>query len=158
AVPGRDRRVRSAARVALIQRNDAEGVGPFRRRVDRRHGLAPDFDSGLEAGWRERQDGKAAAELLVIDGGVVVLERGHGDSFHATVRRMVAPAASEKLSPAFVSTVPAGPGERRLALATAVASGVVFVVVVPFATIPLAPLWPFIPMYQSALIVNDGIT
>jgi len=62
------------------------------------------------------------------------------------------------VAPAFVSTVPAGPGERRLALATAVASGVVFVVVVPFATIPLAPLWPFIPMYQSALIVNDGIT
>jgi signal transduction histidine kinase len=38
------------------------------------------------------------------------------------------------------------------------ASGVIFLAVVPFAKLPLAPLWPFIPIYQSALVVNDVIT
>ena len=58
----------------------------------------------------------------------------------------------------FISTVLAGGGERRLALAVVVASVGVFLGVAPFATVPLAPLWPFIPIYQSALIVNDAIT
>jgi len=69
-------------------------------------------------------------------------------------------ADEERAKPqhAFISTVPAGRGERRLALSVVLASVVVFLGVAPFAKLPLAPLWPFIPIYQSALIVNDAIT
>jgi signal transduction histidine kinase/ActR/RegA family two-component response regulator len=34
----------------------------------------------------------------------------------------------------------------------------VFVVAAPFAKVPLGQVWPFIPIYQSALVVNDVIT
>lgn len=61
--------------------------------------------------------------------------------------------------PALVlSTLPASPGERRLALGVVLVSAVLFAVAVPFAGIPLAPSWAFIPVYQSALVVNDVIT
>lgn len=59
---------------------------------------------------------------------------------------------------AHVPTLPARPGDRRLALATVIGSAVVFLAVAPFAKTQLAPLWPFIPIYQTALIVNDLIT
>ena len=58
----------------------------------------------------------------------------------------------------FVSTLPAGPGERRLALVTVLASAALFVVAVPLAKVPLSPVLAFIPIYQSALVVNDLIT
>src|SRR2546421_7698176 len=58
----------------------------------------------------------------------------------------------------FVSTLPAGPGERRLALAVVLVSLVIFLSAVPFATLPLGQVWAFIPIYQSALVVNDLIT
>jgi signal transduction histidine kinase len=58
----------------------------------------------------------------------------------------------------FLSTVPAGRGERRLALAVVVVSAVLFVIAAPFAKVRLSPVWPFIPVYQSALVVNDLIT
>src|ERR1700730_6232535 len=58
----------------------------------------------------------------------------------------------------FVSTLPAGPGERRLALVTVLASPPLFVVAVPLAKVPLSPVLAFIPIYQSALVVNDLIT
>ena len=58
----------------------------------------------------------------------------------------------------FVSTLPAGPGERRLALAVVFASLAIFLSVVPFAKLPLGQVWAFIPTYQSALVVNDLIT
>jgi signal transduction histidine kinase/ActR/RegA family two-component response regulator len=58
----------------------------------------------------------------------------------------------------FVWTLPAGPGERRLALAVVVASAAIFLALVPFAKVPLGPLGAFIPMYQSALALNDLIT
>jgi signal transduction histidine kinase/ActR/RegA family two-component response regulator len=59
---------------------------------------------------------------------------------------------------AFVSTLPAGPDERRLALAVVLASVAIFLTAVPFAKTPLGQLWSFIPIYQSALAVNDLIT
>jgi signal transduction histidine kinase len=59
---------------------------------------------------------------------------------------------------AFLSTIPATPGERRLALAVVAISTLVFFALVPFAKLPLAKQWAFIPIYQSALIVNDLIT
>ncbi len=58
----------------------------------------------------------------------------------------------------FLSTLPPGPAERRLAMATVALSAAVFVIAVPFAKVPLAPLWPFIPIYQSSLAINDLIT
>jgi diguanylate cyclase (GGDEF)-like protein len=52
----------------------------------------------------------------------------------------------------------AGPSERRIALAFVLASGVIFLVTAPMAQVQLAPVWAFIPTYQSALVVNDLIT
>jgi two-component system sensor histidine kinase/response regulator len=58
----------------------------------------------------------------------------------------------------FLATLPAGRGERRLALAVVLVSVAIFLTAVPFAKVPLAKSYPFIPIYQSALVVNDLIT
>ena len=58
----------------------------------------------------------------------------------------------------FLSTLPAGRGERRLALAVILASAVIFLAAMPFAKQPLGQVAAFIPLYQSALVVNDLIT
>ncbi len=58
----------------------------------------------------------------------------------------------------FLSTLPAGRGARRLALTVVLASVVVFLVAAPFAKLPLGQVWAFIPIYESALVVNDLIT
>src|SRR4029450_8545533 len=58
----------------------------------------------------------------------------------------------------FLSTLPAGRRERRWALAVVLVSLAVFCAAVPFAQVPLTPVWAFIPSYQSALVVNDLIT
>ena len=60
--------------------------------------------------------------------------------------------------PIFLSTLPAGARERRLALVVIVASVAIFLVAAPFAKVPLTPVAAFIPIYQSALILNDLIT
>jgi signal transduction histidine kinase len=60
--------------------------------------------------------------------------------------------------PIFLSTLPAGRRERRLALAVVAVSVVVFVAAVPFAKVQLTPVWAFIPTYESALVVNDLVT
>lgn len=60
--------------------------------------------------------------------------------------------------PIFLSTMPADARERRLALAMVLASLAVFAAAAPFARERLAPAWAFLPVYQSALIVNDLIT
>ena len=58
----------------------------------------------------------------------------------------------------FLSTVPAEQGERRLALVALLASAAIFVALMPFAKVPLAKSFAFIPIYQSALVVNDIVT
>ncbi|WP_376697957.1 sensor histidine kinase [Burkholderia stagnalis] len=58
----------------------------------------------------------------------------------------------------FMSSLPPGPRERRLALATVIVSAAIFVALVPFAPIPLAREWGFIPVYQTAILVNDMAT
>jgi signal transduction histidine kinase len=58
----------------------------------------------------------------------------------------------------FLSTLPPGHRERRLALAVIVASVAVFLLAAPFAKVMLTPVAAFIPIYQSALILNDLIT
>ncbi len=58
----------------------------------------------------------------------------------------------------FLSTLPAGRRERRLALAVVLASLGVFVAAAPFARVPLTPVAAFIPIYEAALVINDLIT
>lgn len=60
--------------------------------------------------------------------------------------------------PTFLATVPAGHGERKLALSAVAVSAIVFLLLAPFAKVQLPKAWAFIPAYQSALVVNDLIT
>lgn len=60
--------------------------------------------------------------------------------------------------PQFLSTLPPAPGHRRAALAVVLLSVVVFAAAAPFAMLPLPPLPAFLPVYQSALVINDLIT
>lgn len=59
---------------------------------------------------------------------------------------------------AVVSSKPAGRHEVRLALAAALVSVAIFFAVAPFATIQLAQVTAFIPVYESALVISDLIT
>src|SRR5437870_6193609 len=58
----------------------------------------------------------------------------------------------------FLSTLPAGHGERRLTLAVVLVSVAIFLTAAPLARVPLAQVWAFIPIYESALVINDLIT
>ena len=57
-----------------------------------------------------------------------------------------------------LSNRPAGRGESLFAFAIIIVSSVIFLVLAPFAKLPLVPLPAFIPIYQSALVINDVIT
>ncbi len=61
-------------------------------------------------------------------------------------------------SPVFLSTLPPGVGQQRLALAVVLLSAVLFAAALPFARVPLRPEPAFIPAYQAALVVADLIT
>ena len=54
--------------------------------------------------------------------------------------------------------MPARPVDRRMALAVAAASALIFALTVPFAKVQLPTIWAFIPSYQAALATNDLIT
>src|SRR5215467_2337076 len=58
----------------------------------------------------------------------------------------------------FLSTIPAGPGQRRIALAVVVIAAVLFLIGLPFASVQLPEVWAFIPVYESWLIIIDAIT
>jgi diguanylate cyclase (GGDEF)-like protein len=58
----------------------------------------------------------------------------------------------------FLSSLPAGRRQRRFAFGVIAVSTVIFLVLVPFAKVPLWPVPAFIPIYQSALFVNDMVT
>ena len=58
----------------------------------------------------------------------------------------------------FLSTLAAGPRERRFAMGIVLVSGLVFLSMAPFAKTPLAPMPAFLPLYQSALVVTDLLT
>jgi len=58
----------------------------------------------------------------------------------------------------FLSTLPPGRSERRLAMAVALVSAALFLAVVPFAQLPLPAVPAFIPVYQSAIVIGDLIT
>ncbi len=55
----------------------------------------------------------------------------------------------------FLSTLPPGPGARRLALTVFLLTVVMFLAALPFAKTPLGQVWAFIPIYESALVIND---
>jgi signal transduction histidine kinase/ActR/RegA family two-component response regulator len=59
---------------------------------------------------------------------------------------------------AFLSTVAAAPGDRRLAGGVVVLSALVFIAAVPFAQVKLPQINGFIPAYEAALILISGIT
>ncbi len=58
----------------------------------------------------------------------------------------------------FISTLRPDRRERWLALSVVLVSIVVFAALAPFAKTPLAPVWAFVPIYQSALAVCDLLT
>ena len=58
----------------------------------------------------------------------------------------------------FLATWPAGSVERRTAAAVVLVSLAFFVVALPFAKQPWPQVWAFIPVYQSALVINDLVT
>jgi len=57
-----------------------------------------------------------------------------------------------------LSTLPAGRFEQRLALAVVLLSATVFAIAIPYAKTPLVQIPAFIPIYETALIVNEAIT
>jgi PAS domain S-box-containing protein len=58
----------------------------------------------------------------------------------------------------FPSTAPPTEKEQRIALAVVLISALLFLSSVPFARVKLPELWAFIPIYQSALALNDLVT
>src|SRR5437016_14191618 len=58
----------------------------------------------------------------------------------------------------FLSTLPASKADRTVASVVVGISFILFVVIVPFAGIPLTPVPAFVASYQSALAINDIIT
>lgn len=60
--------------------------------------------------------------------------------------------------PEFLSTLPARPSDVRTARTVIAVSVIVFVGLVPFAKTPLQPVWAFIPIYETLLVVNDLVT
>jgi signal transduction histidine kinase len=57
-----------------------------------------------------------------------------------------------------ISTAPARPSDRRVALAVVVVSTFVFLALIPFADVALPKLGAFIPAYESALAITDFVT
>ena len=61
-------------------------------------------------------------------------------------------------APTFLSTLPAGMQELRLAKYVVATAIFVFLVAIPFATVQLGKVWAFIPIYESVLVINDWVT
>jgi Membrane-associated sensor, integral membrane domain len=58
----------------------------------------------------------------------------------------------------FLSTMPAGRAQRRLALAVVSVATVLFLASAPFAKVQLERVDAFIPVYETALVIFDLIT
>ncbi|WP_051710504.1 MASE4 domain-containing protein [Andreprevotia chitinilytica] len=67
-------------------------------------------------------------------------------------------AGSGETSDVFISTLVATVWQRRLAWGVVAVSILVFLVAAPFAKVPLVKVPAFIPIYESALVINDLIT
>jgi PAS domain S-box-containing protein len=60
--------------------------------------------------------------------------------------------------PVFLSTAPATPADRQLAFAVILLSLLFFLSLAPFARVPLARVFGFVPMYESAIAISDLVT
>ncbi|MEI6001787.1 MASE4 domain-containing protein [Paraburkholderia bengalensis] len=58
----------------------------------------------------------------------------------------------------FLSTARPEPHERRSAYITLIVSVALFATLAPFAGKPLPVLWVFVPVYNSAIAINDVVT
>jgi len=58
----------------------------------------------------------------------------------------------------FMSTVSPGRHEKRLAVVLLAVSAVLFAALAPFASVQLPRVWAFIPVYQSAIVIDDLVT
>jgi diguanylate cyclase (GGDEF)-like protein len=58
----------------------------------------------------------------------------------------------------FLSTMPAGHLQRRLALIVVLAAAALFLIGLPFSRVQLPTIWAFIPIYESWLVLLDLIT
>jgi signal transduction histidine kinase len=82
-----------------------------------------------------------------------------GEDERAAQHALPASSAPQVLpGPGFLSTAVAERGERNVALAVVVVSAAIFICLVPFAKVKLAPVPAFIAFYQSALVINDLVT
>ena len=69
---------------------------------------------------------------------------------------MAEPSVTESLP--LLPSMPVDAPARRLALAVTLISLIVFVALLPYTQMQLAPLAAFIPLYESGLVLNDLIT
>lgn len=76
----------------------------------------------------------------------------------ATTGASVNELTTDSDSRVFLSTLPPGRRERRLALAVVLITAVAFICAAPFAKVQLPRVWAFIPVYESAVIVCDLLT
>ena len=76
----------------------------------------------------------------------------------ASISTPIFRAGAVSQSRAYLSTSPISAAQWRLALGVILVSALVFAAAAPFATLPLPPLPAFLPIYQSALVINDLIT
>jgi two-component system sensor histidine kinase/response regulator len=76
----------------------------------------------------------------------------------AVASRADGPFAHPGEAPTFLLNQPAGRSQRVRAGVVLIVSVLLFGALVPFVQTPLAPMAAFIPLYESALLVNDGIT
>ena len=58
----------------------------------------------------------------------------------------------------WLATLPAGRSDYRLSLTLVGLSLIVFLIALPFVRVSLAPVWAFIPVYQSALTISEFVT
>ena len=68
------------------------------------------------------------------------------------------PRPREAVDAAVIRGAPAGRTQRQLAVGALALSALIFLGAIPFATVQLAPLPPFIAVYQAALVVFDLVT
>jgi signal transduction histidine kinase len=76
----------------------------------------------------------------------------------ASISSLALRAEAKSTPRVFLSTSAADDGQRRLALAVVLLSALIFAAAAPFAKTPLPALPAFLPIYQSALVINDFIT
>ena len=75
-----------------------------------------------------------------------------------SITAMVFRTGSPDMADAYLSTSTVGRTQRNLALAVVVLSALIFVAVAPFARTMLPAVPAFLPVYQSALVINDLVT